>query len=190
MSKKKNKRKRSRRLEFNKRLLVEIGIIVQGQVVLRTFQFGKGVDDKELTKHATLKSKGKVKGKSYSAGGGAYSERHGLVRSGKRPYYDGKIKRKINRTVSRVELNITGDMMRGLRPKQQVDGISLGKPGQGTTKKSGRNKVRCGFGNHAYKYAIFTHKLRPWIGLSKKDRKAIQPLIAEVLERNFYKRKK
>ena len=163
MSKKKNKRKRSRKLEFQKRLLIEIGVIVQGQVALRTFQFGKGINDMPLPKHSTLRAKGKVRGKSFSAGGGAYSQRHGLVRSGQRPYYDGKIKRKIQRTVSKVELNITGDMMRGLRPKIQVDGMALGKPGQGTTKKSGRNKVRCGFGNHSYKYATvsYTHLTLP-----------------------------
>ncbi len=189
LAKKRNKRKRARRLNFNKRLLLEIGLIVQGQIALRTFMHGKGLNDKRLAKHSKLRGKGKVSGRSFGKSG-AYSMRHGLVRSGKSPYVQNGQKRMIKRTTSRVELNISGDMMRGFRPKGTIKGVPTGPKGEGTTRKSGRNKVALGIGNHTAKYAFYTHMLRKWMGLSKKDRKAIRPLITEVIGRDFYKVKK
>ena len=132
--------------------MLELGQTAVQLIEARTFDRGEGIDDKPHKSYQQLTGK--------DDGYGAYSPRWGRVRAGLAapPKTHGKTAGRKGKTrkTSSIDLTFSGAMRRGLR-----------------TGKVTRFTVLVGVFGSAAARAKGTHDLRPWLGLSPKDRKKL-----------------
>ena len=133
---------------------------MRNTIVVRTFTRGEGVDDKPLPTHRQLG----LKGKRHPAG--AYSLGWGLVREGKRKAPGRKGRSRKSRHVNKVDLTFTGSMLRQFKVRRVT-----------------RYTALIGATGGSKKYASFTNKLRPWMGLSRKDRGTVAKAFRAIITR-------
>ncbi len=92
---------------------------------------------------------------------GAYSKTH------------GKKRQKSGKDISSVRLYFTGNMSRQFRLIES---------------KVTKTKAPIGFTGQSVRYGIYTHKQRPWIGISRQDRKAIEISVCKLFEKLLRRR--
>lgn len=129
-------------------------------IKVRTFERGEGLDDQRLATHEELTGK--------DDGFGAYSKQWGMVRAGLRdkPTKYGGGRSGKGRNTGYVDLTFSGQLKRQFRV---IDSLT------------GRFIARIGVEGSASEYAIHTHEMRPWMGLSEKDRAVIISDFREIM---------
>ena len=151
---------RSAVTDWTAKKMRHVGQAAVNAIVVRTFQEHKGLDDKPHKKHAELG----LPGKSHPQG--AYSLGWGLVREGKRKAPGRRTRSGKSRNINKVDLTFTGKMARQFRVRRTT-----------------RFTVVVGPTGQAKNYAGFVHRLRPWIGLSKNDRKLVRAAFVDKFVR-------
>ena len=123
-----------------------LGNAAAGFIDFRAFDQGLGLNDRPHKTYTEITGK---------TGFGAYSKGWGLVRAGLRnpPAEYGTTRSQASRKTSEIDLTFSGTMRRGLRAGRVT-----------------KFTVLVGVFGSAAERAHFTSKLRPWLGLSPKDR--------------------
>lgn len=137
-----------------KMFMGEVGSIVATTIKAQTFDQGKGLDDRPHKRHSQLSNK-----KSF----GAYSYTWGRVRAGLAKHPGSKTNRGV-RDTSKVTLEYTGSLRRQI---QVLSGITT-------------SSVTVGIIGNAGNYAGFVHKLRPFLGVSKKGWKLVEIQVHDL----------
>ena len=129
-----------------------MGQMTAAAIVARTFTKGHGLDDQPHKPHSQISTK-----KSY----GAYSYSWGRVRAGlaKHPTIADPGVRETNR----VTLMYSGTMMGQLQLLSWTEDSAV-----------------VGIEGNSGQYAGYVHKLRPFLGISPADRKAIEQQVHDL----------
>ena len=136
-----------------KHFMGRVGVIVATTIKARTFEQGKGLDDRPHKRHSQLSNK-----KSF----GAYSYTWGRVRAGLAKHPGSKTIRGI-RDTSKVTLQYTGALHRQIQKLSHTSASAT-----------------VGISGNAGNYAGHVHKLRPFLGVSKKDWESIEAQVHDL----------
>ena len=167
------RRKRSKnfgRVRWTSRDMDELAQAQVSALVVRTFQQGKGIDGRKFKKYSTTPMSVSKRFARLAPKGGRRS------RTGKSVYYEGGYRqyKKESRTggvksgrspANAVDLTLSGQMMRSFK-----------------VLRHNSRRATIGLTGHARIYGAYVNKSRPWIGLSRNDRKYLKRVFRRMLK--------